>query len=143
MAGDVLTPTNAVGAFDNLKKRKKMKYRCPKCERDLNMKGGVILIGECGDRKTGFVFDPKPGEYRLSVADEEEVEPGTTWEFTCPLCSKNLTTSFNKRLAEIQMVDGDITKQVLFSKIASHKATFVLGGEEMEVHGDDARIYMN
>ncbi len=119
-----------------------MKYNCPSCSRALNMSGGIVLVGQLDDRRTVFVFDPEPGSYRMDVADEKPVEPGTQWEFSCPLCNENLTTEFNKRLARLQLVDGDEFRQIVFSKVANEKATFVLGGDEMESHGEHAKEYL-
>ena len=119
-----------------------MKYSCPKCLRALNMSGGIVLVGECEDRKTVFVFDPEPGKYQMEVADELEVEPGTLWEFTCPLCGENLSTEFNNRMARLHLMKAGTPKQVFFSKVADERATFVLGGDEMEVHGDHAEEFI-
>jgi hypothetical protein len=120
-----------------------MKYNCPKCSRALNMRGGIVLVGELGERRTVFIFDPEPGKYEIDIADDLEVKPGTKWEFSCPLCNENLTTEFNSRLAQLQMVEGDDVRLVVFSKVASEHATFVLGGKQMESHGVDAIEYVD
>lgn len=120
-----------------------MKYSCPKCARALNMRNGIVLIGELGERKTVFVFDPEPGKYDIDIADDQAVEPGTKWEFSCPLCNENLTTDFNSRLAQLQMTEGDEIRTVVFSKVCNEHATFVLGGEHMESLGDKAGDYLD
>ena len=100
-------------------------------------------MGQLAERRTVFVFDPEPGKYEIDIADGEPVEPGTTWEFSCPLCGESLTTEFNRRLAQLQMVDGDNLRLIVFSKVADEHATFVLGGTALEAHGDDAGGYMD
>jgi hypothetical protein len=107
------------------------------------MRGGIVLIGELGDRKTVFVFDPELGKYDVEMADGLELKPGTKWEFSCPLCNENLTTEFNSGLARLQMVDGDNMRWVVFSKVTNKHATFVLGGEQLESHGEDADDYID
>jgi hypothetical protein len=116
-----------------------MKYICPKCERSVSLSGGIVLAGKCGDRKTIFVFDPEPGRYELEVSDGEPVEPGSVWDFSCPLCGKDLTSKSGKRMARLDMIIGDISRRVVFSKVANEHATFVLGGEDIEAHGEDSK----
>jgi hypothetical protein len=40
------------------------------------------------------------------------------------------------------MMDGDARKRVLFSKVVDEHATFILGGAELEVHGEHADYYV-
>ena len=101
-----------------------MRYICPKCERSVSLAGGIVLAGKCGDRKTIFVFDPKPG---------------SVWDFSCPLCGKDLTSKSGKRMARLDLLIGDIRRRVVFSKVADEHATFVLGGDEIEAHGEDSK----
>ena len=82
-----------------------VQYRCPACEGSLTTKAGVVLVGEHQDRRTLFIFDPKPGSYSLEVADQLPVEPGTTWEFFCPLCRENLTSPVKHRLIRLELIE--------------------------------------
>lgn len=117
------------------------RYECPKCQGSLSLLGGIVLVGEDGKRRTVFAFDPEPGNYEMNVADGNDIEPGTMWEFICPLCGKNLTSDSNKRLARLKLIEDGVTRWVLFSKVANEQATFVLGGEKLELHGKDAEEY--
>lgn len=120
-----------------------MNYQCPKCARALSILGGIVLVGENSERRTLFAFDPEPGKYELHVSDGLEVIPGTVWEFSCPLCGENITTSFNRKLARLEVIgdDGSL-KRVVFSKVADDQATFVLGGDDIEHHGRDSLEYI-
>ena len=117
------------------------RYECPKCDRSLSLLEGIVLIGETGKRRTVYCFNPEPGNYDVQVADGVAIEPGTMCEFICPLCGKNLTSDSNKRLARLKQVGDGETRWVLFSKVANEHATFVLGGEKLELHGKDAEGY--
>jgi hypothetical protein len=119
-----------------------MKYKCWKCNSVLNTRGAVILIGQCEKRRTMYVFDMEPGNYNLEVADGLPIEQGSVWEFMCPVCHGNLTTRFNPKLARVDLVEGETTKRVIFSKEADVQATFVLGGEEVLTLGKDYEAYI-
>jgi hypothetical protein len=120
-----------------------MKFQCPKCERTVSTKAGIILIGQHEKLRSLFVFDTRLGSYSHEVADPIEVPPGTVWEFFCPVCGADLTSKHSKRLAGLTMVVGETTRRIMFSKVASEHATFVLGGEELEQHGEDSKAYLD
>ncbi|MFO8072594.1 MAG: hypothetical protein R6V85_12030 [Polyangia bacterium] len=119
-----------------------MKYQCPECKRSVTTNSGIVLIGERERTRSLFVFDPRLGSYEHEVADDIDVPPGSIWEFYCPVCGADLTSKHSGRLARLEMMVGDTTRRVVFSKIASEHATFVLGGEDLEKHGDQADAYL-
>jgi hypothetical protein len=120
-----------------------MKYKCPECSAGLSTHKVVLMVGEHDKKRSLFVFDARPGKYDFVVVDDIEVRPGTMWEFYCPVCWANLTTSYNKRLAKLEAVDEEGSRRVVFSKVAGEQSTFVLGGEELEAHGRDSLAYID
>ena len=118
-----------------------MKFNCPKCERTVSTRAGIVLIGQHQKARTLFVFDTRLGSYDHEVADPIDVPPGTVWDFFCPVCGADLTSRHSRRLAGLSMTVGGSTRRVMFSKVASEHATFVLGGEELEKHGEDSESY--
>jgi len=120
-----------------------MRYMCPECKGAVSARGGVVVVGELAGSKVLFFFDPRPGCYGYEVAEGIEVPAGEMWEFSCPLCRANLTTKFNKKLARLDLVDGDEVRRVVFSKVADEQATFVLGGDDLEAHGRDSISYID
>ena len=120
-----------------------MKYKCTECSAGLSTHKVVLLVGENDKKRSLFVFDARPGRYDFVVVDDIEVKPGSMWEFYCPVCWANLTTSYNKRLAKLEAVDEEGSRKVVFSKVAGEQSTFVLGGEELEAHGRDSLAYID
>jgi predicted RNA-binding Zn-ribbon protein involved in translation (DUF1610 family) len=119
-----------------------MKFKCPKCERTVSTRAGIVLIGQHEKSRSLFVFDTRLGSYEHEVADPVDVPPGTVWDFFCPVCGADLTSKHSKRLAGLTMTVGDTTRRVMFSKVSSEHATFVLGGEGLEKHGEDSESYL-
>ena len=118
-------------------------YRCPMCERNLSVCQGVILVGQCGDRRTLLVLNPEPGNYNLETSDGQPLAPSTRWELSCPLCSEDLSVPLKRRLARLEQVDADgAVKIIMFSKIADEQATFVMGEGIIERHGKDSTTYL-
>ncbi len=118
-------------------------YRCPMCERALSVSQGVILVGECEQRRTLLVLNPEPGNYALQTADGQPLEPGAEWELSCPLCGEDLSVPLKRRLARLEMVTATgKVKLVMFSKVANEQATFVLGDGTIEPHGRDSKTYL-
>jgi len=120
-----------------------MKYKCPVCSAGVSTHKVVLLVGEHEKTRSLFVFDARPGKYDFVVVDDIEVKPGTMWEFYCPVCWANLTTSYNTRLAKLDAIDEDGVRRVVFSKVAGEQSTFVLGGDELEAHGRDSLAYID
>jgi len=119
-----------------------MNFCCPDCHSLLNPKGEVVLLGERGDSRGLFVFDPRPGADIYSADSGLDIEPGEIWNFSCPVCRRDITTHFNERLAHILMEDEGEDFIVIFSKIANEHATFVLSREKLESFGDSFDEYL-
>jgi len=119
-------------------------YKCPSCESVLNPVGEIVLGGRFGQTRTLFFFQPEPGDYGFAMAPGMDVVAGDTWEFHCPLCMHNLTTSFSESLAELYMMDDDGKRRVLvFSKVANQHASFEVTKEGVQSYGEHQDAYFD
>jgi len=113
-------------------------YSCPHCKRILNRDRSIMLIGTHGDEEIMFGFHPAPGNYAVSLPPGCEVEPGSKWDFACPLCHHSLESDISAELCCIEMVTKDKRHRVYFSRTAGERATFVISAEGIERHGEHA-----
>jgi hypothetical protein len=119
-------------------------YKCPSCESVLNPVKEIVLSGQFGQTRTLFLFQPELGDYGFAAAPGTEVVPGDTWEFSCPLCLHNITTSFSRSLAELKLVDEDGKRRVVvFSKVANEHASFEVTKEGVEAFGEHQDAYFD
>lgn len=114
-------------------------YRCPRCEATLNPDRSVILVAAHAETRALIGFHPEPGNYEVYLPPGIQVEEGSRWLFSCPLCQADLTAAENEDLCHLQVVEGETTSRVLFSRIAGEQATFIVGEDRVEqTHGDDS-----
>jgi hypothetical protein len=113
-------------------------YSCPHCSGILNRDNSIMLIGTHDGEEIMMGFHPAPGNYRISLPPGYEVEPGSTWDFTCPLCQRSLVSDISPQLCCLVMVTRDIRHRVYFSRTAGERATFVISAEGIERHGEHA-----
>ena len=119
-------------------------FKCPSCESVLNPVKEIVLSGRFGQVRTLFLFQPEMGDYNFATAPGTEVVPGDTWEFYCPLCQHNITTTFSRSLAELNMVDEAGQRRVLvFSKVANQHASFEFTKGGMESFGEHKDAYFD
>ena len=120
----------------------KWSYACPGCNGVLNPQETIILVALHKDKRLLVGFHPEPGNYTIYTPPGVSVEPGSRWDFYCPLCQTNLSTKENPDLCVIHMLTGARPYRVLFSRVAGRRATFVMGERGIhEQHGDDATHY--
>ena len=113
-------------------------YRCPRCEATLNPDRSVILIAVHAETRALVGFHPEPGNYEVYLPPGVQVEKGSRWLFSCPLCHADLTAEENEDLCQLVLADGEETARVLFSRIAGEQATFLVGGDRVQAtHGPD------
>ena len=121
------------------------RYSCPRCEASLNPKDYIILVGgpSGGERRCLVGFHPQPGNYELHLPPGTELEEGQRWDFSCPVCHGDLTAADDDKLCALDMLDAEgQRRQVLFSRIAGDKATFVVADRRIEHQfGEGAREY--
>jgi len=115
-----------------------LSYRCPHCRSVLNRDSTIMLEASCGDEQMTMGFHPIPGTYKVMLPPGREVEPGSTWEFSCPSCSKSLVADLSSKLCCLDMVANNERRRVYFSRVAGEHATFVISAEGIERHGEHA-----
>jgi hypothetical protein len=113
-------------------------YSCPHCNGILNRQNSVLLVGTHGEDRIIIGFHPAPGNYKISLPPGCEIEPGSSWSFSCPLCQQSLVSDISPELCCIDMVTTGVRHRVYFSRIAGEHATFVISAEGVERHGDHA-----
>lgn len=119
-------------------------YKCPKCGVVLNPCSEIILCGRNGSTRSLFLFRPEVGNYDYHTSPGTTIVPGEVWEFYCPVCQHDLTTSFTHSLAELNMLDDKGTEhRIIFSKRADEKATFDISPEGVHRHGPHQDRYFD
>ena len=113
-------------------------YFCPHCSAGLNPDETIILIGECGGRRTLVGFHREPGDYRSYVPPEVVVVPGSRWDFACPVCQQSLASKIEGGLCAIDGLREGMRHRVYFSPVAGEQATFLVSAEGIRQHGKDA-----
>jgi hypothetical protein len=118
-------------------------YGCPKCGAMLNPKDAIAIAAQSGDTRVLIGFHPQPGNYEVYLPPGVKPEPGSVWNFYCPVCQADLVAEDNDRFCALDMKTGDELRRVLFSRVAGEQATFVFntGGLE-EHHGEAADVYI-
>lgn len=119
-------------------------YNCPKCKAILSPDSSIILCGSSGGSRILIGFHPEPGNYEAYLPPDTSVEEGELWDFFCPVCGENLISE-NENLCALDQTKGDRKRQVLFSRVAGEKVTFVMSSDNQveQQHGDDADNYLN
>ncbi len=118
-------------------------YACPSCRATLNPREDVILVAARGETKVLLQFHPRPGDYELHKPDDLEFTPGEAWSFFCPVCHGSLATEEGSDFCRLLLRDKGKSRDLLFSRIAGTRATFVLSeGKVEEQHGPQAEEAM-
>lgn len=118
-------------------------YSCPKCEANLNPDQTIILTAAHGERKILIGFHPQPGNYQIHLPPGVTVEEGSRWDFFCPVCQQSLVSDQSEDLCALQMLEEGSQHQVLFSRIAGEKVTFVVADRRVEAqYGAHADHYI-
>jgi len=104
-------------------------YRCPHCRAVLNPDATVVLRADDGAQRFLAGLHPEPGDYRVTLPDGIEMEPGSRWTFCCPVCAADLASELNPDLCALDMQSRGDVHRVFFSRIAGEQATFVVSAE--------------
>lgn len=113
-------------------------YACPHCHAMLNPDETVVLIGECGPHRVLMGFHPEPGNYQAFLPPGLVLQEGSMWEFSCPVCSRSLSTASAPELCALDMSTQGVCHRLYFSRTAGEHATFVITAEGIQSHGSDA-----
>jgi len=100
--------------------------------------GSTLLIG----------FNTEPGNYEIYLPAGIKIEPGTVWDFHCPVCRASLKHAQHENLAELALDEKGQRKRLLFSRVAGEHATYVITeseqatslGEHHQTYDDTVRI---
>ena len=80
-------------------------YFCPKCNSPLKISNHIILkakIKGCNTNGTLILFEPKLGDFQVTIHPKCKIDDSKQVEFFCPLCQENLGNDEND-LAKIKM----------------------------------------
>lgn len=113
-------------------------YSCPHCGSVLNPDATIILIGVRGEDRVMVGLRPEPGDYQVAVPPGFAIEPGSRWDFECPLCRESLVSEVSDELCCLDMIARGLRHRVYFSRTAGEYATFVLSAEGIEQYGEHA-----
>ena len=118
-------------------------YSCPHCSAMLNPDETVVLLATRGDTRLLVGFHPQPGNYEVHLPPGSEAEPGSRWDFFCPVCHARLVTEDDDQLCAVDMESRGQKHRLFFSPISGEKATFVVGDDgEREHFGSDFLTYV-
>jgi len=116
-------------------------FTCPHCQAVLNPSVKILLVISYKKNKGMILLSPQPGNFKF-ICDgsvEKYLSPGTKVKFSCPVCTKDLTSRSNSQMAELRMVHADREpRRVEFSRIFGKQATLVFDGEDVTTFGEDA-----
>ncbi len=119
----------------------KKQFLCPKCRVELNPGTKIILKAHLSSLKGLFLFSPSLGDYEVISPSDFPTHPGEEIEFSCPVCSFDLSSSRSERFAELLFIIGDDEGQVIFSKVVGEQATFLVMPDHTEQFGKDVEGY--
>jgi hypothetical protein len=119
----------------------KKRYLCPKCRAELNPGTKIILKANLSSLKGLFLFSPRLGDYEVIHPADFPVHSGEEVEFSCPICSFDLTSPRSEQFAELLLAQGDELGQVVFSKVMGKQATFLIMPQRTETFGRDVGAY--
>jgi len=119
----------------------KRQFHCPKCLSELNPGTKIILKANLSSLKGLFLFSPSLGDYEVIHSDDFPTHPGEEIEFSCPVCSFDLTSPSSERFAELLYRQAGKEGRVAFSKIIGEQATFLIMPDKTETFGKDVGSY--
>ena len=114
-------------------------YLCPKCKGHLNTGGKIVFSTKTSRNKKGLILlNPEIGGYTYEHHENYSFKKGEVIQFNCPICSTDLTSKENEKFAGVMMIDhNDMEYNVLFSRVAGVKSTYVVSTDNVESFGDD------
>ena len=105
------------------------RYSCPHCDAVLNPEERVVLRAEHDGRSFLVGLHPQLGNYEVELPSGETMEPGTRWDFVCPVCEKSLVSELSEDLCTLVVRTTGEVHRVYFSRVAGEEATFVVSAE--------------
>ena len=128
-------------------------FFCPYCNQKLSFLDGTIikLAGRLHAKhfscKVMFYIPAALGEFGAIVGEGARIREGAKVEFEClnGACKQNFTTTYQKNMAEIKMIDEHGEEfVVVFNKIFGRRSTFLVelkGRSLIKAFGEHAPEY--
>lgn len=118
-------------------------YHCPYCKRVLNPGTKVVLLIDQNGERELILLSPELGDYTVVYPLSFEPKLGKKYTFCCPVCQRNLTSTANDNLVELDAeTDDGRSERVGFSRVYGERATFVGSGpDHVTLYGDHATRY--
>ena len=115
-------------------------YLCPKCKGHLNADESVIFSTKNAKNQRGLILlSPEIGKYNYSHHDNYNFKKGEIVEFYCPICAESLESDKNNKYASITMIDHNNEEyEMLFSRLAGNKSTYIVSNRIVESFGEDS-----
>jgi hypothetical protein len=116
-------------------------FMCPHCEAVLNPSVKILLVIGYRKKNGMILLSPQPGNYKYICDEsvEKNLAHGSKVRFSCPVCTQDLTSKSNSKMAELRLVvPGSNPRRVEFSRVYGKNATFVFDGEDVTAFGEDA-----
>lgn len=118
-------------------------FICPYCKGHLKVGDKVIFRVRNQKKDFGLILlTAQIGNYDSMRNPEFKHEKGEALDFYCPLCSHALSTTIDKNLIFVMMVDDQkVEHNIYFSKISGEKSTFQVTGDKVIATGEHADRY--
>jgi hypothetical protein len=116
-------------------------YACPHCQTVLNPSVKILLVVQYKKKKGMILLSPQPGNFHF-ICDsklQKALTPGALVNFSCPVCSSDLTSAQDKKFVELSLLSpGRESRRVEFSREFGKQATLIIDGNEVAAFGRDA-----
>ncbi|MGB1104321.1 MAG: hypothetical protein ACPG21_11920 [Crocinitomicaceae bacterium] len=112
-------------------------FSCPKCKARLNNDQTIELNTERQNGDKGVIhLSVGIGDYNFTHEPKTKFVEGEIVEFYCPHCKSNLSAPQHKDFTLLKMdVDENIQFDVIFSRKAGHRKTYVINEDGIESYG--------
>jgi hypothetical protein len=112
-------------------------FLCPHCGGVLNPNVKIVLRAEYEGHRGLFLFSPQPGNYDAIIPESFHIKRKAQVRFSCPICSKDLTSNRDRTMAEIHFQSSSGAEgTVAFSRVYGHHATYFITDEEVKSFGE-------
>lgn len=118
-------------------------FICPFCKGHLKVGDKVIFRVRNQKKDFGLLLlSAQIGNYNSVKNPEFKYQKGEALEFYCPLCSHTLSTTIDKNLIFVVMLDDQkVEHNIYFSRISGEKSTYQVTGDTVVATGEHADKY--
>ena len=121
-----------------------VEYLCKACRGQLYVQTGIVLAAtKLNSSKRGLVIlNPELGNYTKTTHPSFELETGSEYLITCPICHSQRNSMKYPHLVRIIMIDEQGKESdIYFSGIIGEKCTYKISDTGVEKTGPDAQLY--